>query len=462
MCETRGRGRHGTDGRDGTNGTDKTDTTDTTDETDGMDVSRTIRAWSWRLTLWGVCLTLWSACLAVAAPAAEPTAPTPVVPAATAATAAASTAPAASAPIAAPGAPATAPAASAIAPAARALLPLDPVTLRQRRLRQETAARLVQSGLDCLRRLQNPDGSWGTLQVHLQTSLGILAFLSAGETPDGAAHPVTRAARWLVEHSGDDGALGDGEHPMESHAVAGLALAELIGMLPDAALDSAVERRADQALAYSLRVQDRAVGAEYYGGWKADLKDKMNDRPVTVLQLSFLRAMHLRGRALPRSALANAQQFVEGSQKLPGSGRDYDRADLGGFSYDAAGLPVILVTSAGLAGLSAFERPEPRRDAARRWLEDNRPIWFGPRFFLTHFFASRAYARETARGYDAEADRYAARVLELLRDHQNADGSFQLPAGNAENTLKMGATYATPLAVLILNAERGLLPGDTW
>jgi hypothetical protein len=346
-------------------------------------------------------------------------------------------------------------------PAARLALPVDPAVAATRAAENETRARLVESGLAYLKGAQNPDGSFGSAQVHLQTGLAILAFLSAGETPDKTgAHPVTRAATWLVDHSGDDGALGDGDYPMESHAICGLALAELIGMIPDPALASAAEERADQGLAYTLRTQDKAVGAEYFGGWKTDLKVKVNDRPVTAWQLLFLRSLQLRGRIVPKSALGNALQFLEGSQKIPGAGKEHDPADLGGFSYDAAGLPVVSVTGAGLAIMSLHGRADTRRDLALRWLEQNRPLWFGPQFYCTHFFASRGYAREARRNHGEEAEHYAIRLLEILRDHQNPDGSFQIPAGNAENTLKMGPTYATPMAILILDAERGLLPVD--
>jgi hypothetical protein len=112
--------------------------------------------------------------------------------------------------------------------------------------------------------------------------------------------------------------------------------------------------------------------------------------------------------------------------------------------------------------MSLYERDIKRRDLALDWLARNRPIWYGPNFYDAYFFAARGYARERWRGPgpEAQARAFVTRIWELLREHQNPDGSFQVPPGNAENTQEMGKTYATPMAVLILNASRDLLPID--
>jgi len=322
---------------------------------------------------------------------------------------------------------------------------------------------VVDLGLKFLARSQKPDGSIGDTQTHLQTALTILAFLSAGRTPTtDAASPIGGAGRWLLKYSGEDGFLGDRRFSMESHAVGALALSELGGMIPDAKLSRRISHRAAAALSYALTAQDKAVGAEFYGGWRADQKNKRNDRRVTAWYLLLLRSASLRGAKIPRSATERALLFMEGSQKTPADGKSYDKTDLGGFSHDATGLPVVSITGAGLASLSYYRRPSRRRDLALKWLRNNRPLWYGPNFYYTHLFTSRALVREARRGpAPARQDRrYARRLWEMLRDHQNPDGSFQVPPGNAENTRTMGKTYATAMAVLILNARRRLMPVD--
>lgn len=322
--------------------------------------------------------------------------------------------------------------------------------------------RSIQSGLKFLRGAQNEDGSFGNRQRHLQTGLAILAFLSSGATPGSDPEsPIPAAAEWLLKNSGEDGFLGDGEYAMESHAVAALALAALIGQVDDD-LDRRISSRSDEALRYSLKIQDKAVGAEYYGGWKAKPKSKANDRRVTSWYLLYLKSMEIRGRRISRNSPKRALAFLEGSQKVPGHGKQFDKADTGGFSYDAAGLPVVTITGGGLACMSLYQRSEKNRDLALDWLTRHRPLWYGPNFYCTYFFTARAYAWEKRRGEkQTEQSRlFISRMWELLREHQNPDGSFQIPPGNAENTKVMGKTYATAMALLILNADRGMLPID--
>jgi hypothetical protein len=319
------------------------------------------------------------------------------------------------------------------------------------------------AGLKFLARSQNPDGSIGTVEPHLQTGLAILAFLSSGRTEDvDPKSPLPAASEWLLRYSGEDGFLGDEEFPMESHAVCALALSELRGMVRDPKRAARVDARALRALDYALAAQDKAVGADYYGGWRVDPKNKACDRRVTAWYLLLLKSASLRGFEIPRGALSRALMFMEGSQKIPEAGKNIEKTDIGGFSYDATGLPVVSIAGAGLAAMSYYGRDAKRRDLALQWLQDNRPIWYGPSFYYTHFFTSRALAREARRGPEPrrQFSRYAQILWEMLRDHQNADGSFQIPPGNSENTRRMGETYGTAMAVLILNMQRQLMPLD--
>ena len=350
------------------------------------------------------------------------------------------------------------------APAAAAGATVAPVAYTPPLLAQRAAvSRCVDQAIDSLRKSQSSEGSWGTVQPRYQTALAILAFLAAGQTPDADPQsPLPKAAKWLIDHSTDDGFMGDTAFSMESHAAAGLAMSELVGQIADPALAAQVAIRADRALQFTLTNQDKAVGAEFFGGWKADSKLRANDRTVTAWCLLQIRSMELRGAKIPPSGITRALAYLEGSQKDPADGKSYDKADLGGFSYDAAGLPVGTVTGAGLAMMSLYSRSESRRDLAVAWVKDNRPLWYGPNFYYTHFFAGRGLEHEARRSAAASvvAERYFTSLWELLHEHQSPDGSFTVPPGNAENTQQMGAPYATAMAVLVLSAPRGLLPVD--
>jgi hypothetical protein len=337
----------------------------------------------------------------------------------------------------------------------RAEAPLPP-------LPRAAVAKSVSEGLAYLRQAQHPDGSYGTVQRRLQTALVVLAFLAQGETPEQPGSPIPAALRWLLANSTEEGFLGDEDYPQESHAIVGLALSECVGMVADPALDRQVAQRVAAAYDLTLKQQDKAVGADYYGGWKPNAKAKANDRRTTAWCLLFLRSMQLRGHELNERALDRALDFMEGAQKMPGSGKAFPREDAGGFSYDAAGLPVVSTTGAGLACMALYGRDRARRAAALDWLARNRPLWYGPNFYDAYFFAARGHARERLLGPEqaARAQAFANRLWELLREHQQPDGSFAIPPGNAENTRAMGAPYATAMALLILLADRELLPID--
>ena len=328
----------------------------------------------------------------------------------------------------------------------------------------KTRVRIIDAGIKYLNENQNSDGSWGSEQKNLQTSLAILAHLSSGITPSNTERGprVTKAFRWLFAHASGDGFGGDMEHPHMSHAVVGLMCASLMGMQTEAKENIKTAVHADKILDFSLRVQNRANSPDYFGGWTPNPKVKVNDRLVTAWQLCFLKTMQYAGRDISRRSTSRALKFVMASQKAPGETKQkFDKEDIGGFSYEVAGLPVVSTTSAGLAIMNLFKQSEAKCALAAQWLRAHPPLWYGPNFFQTHFFGVRgalhqARLTKTPKVYDW----YFRRLLNILKEHQNADGSFEIPPGNAENTKVMGATYSTAMALLILNADRELLPLD--
>jgi hypothetical protein len=101
---------------------------------------------------------------------------------------------------------------------------------------------------------------------------------------------------------------------------------------------------------------------------------------------------------------------------------------------------------------------------AARWLAHNPAVWTGPHFYYTQFFAVRALRFHAFSSGTVQAreryEKYLRGVTRLLHDRQRPDGSFGMPPGNAEYTKRMGPTYGAAMAVLILNADRNLLPLD--
>jgi len=329
---------------------------------------------------------------------------------------------------------------------------------------REQRQEMTRNALAYLSGSANPDGSFGSSHRRLQTGLVTLALLAAGERPGAGEHGemLSASCKWLLGAQAVTGFSGDKELPTESHAVAGLAFAELTGMGLSAEENAKLFAAASASLQYTLEAQDKAYGGRYNGGWKAEARAKVNDRKASAWQLAFIQSMQHCGVRVSKGALLRGVEFMKGSFKP--DEEEFEKYDVGGFSYDAEGLPVRSISAAGLYCMELFGEPKADRELSARWLAANPPIWNGPHFYYTQFFAVRAIGfRAQSAGTQEARDRsedYLRKVTELLRDQQRPDGSFGLPPGNAEYTKQMGTVYATAMAVLILNCDRNLLPLD--
>jgi len=302
------------------------------------------------------------------------------------------------------------------------------------------------------------DGAMGDSRKVTVTAAFVVASLSSGCLPSDPEHggAIRAACDWILAN-GATGFLGGQEEPAADHALACLMLAELIGTPPQPDERRRLYTRAELALDYALRLQDKAVGADYHGGWRRNDQTRVNDRMVTAWYLMVLRSMGLRGLTVPQASTDRAIEFVRASQKLGGDKPD----ELGGFSVDASGLPVASATAAGLCSLSLFDAgSEKAIAAASEWLSRHPPRWHGPNFFETNFFAARGLYRTREVDGGRAFGSYFTRLVRILHERQDADGSFPFPPGHGAPILAMGRGYSTAMAVLILNVDRGLIPMD--
>lgn len=323
---------------------------------------------------------------------------------------------------------------------------------------QEVRAEMTTRGLSFLVSIQRVDGSLGDTRPKAVTSLFILACLAAGHGPDDPAFgpPLRKAADWILINS-PQSFLGGGENPNEDHALAATALFELAGADSDAARNLAIYRKARGALDVSLELQDKQPNPATGGGWRPDDRTRTNDRLLSSWFLLHLFGARLRDEPVPKGSFDRAAAFVTHSQNTAGTGDGR-----GGFSVDAAGLPVRSVTAAGAWVLVVQGDPAAaeRLALARQWLAAHPPRWQGPHFYETNFFAVRALAGSRPAPDDGVFSGYFARLVRLLRERQEADGGFPFPPGHAQGRLAMGRGYTTALAILALNADRGVLPLD--
>lgn len=317
---------------------------------------------------------------------------------------------------------------------------------------------MVERALMFLIKQQAETGSLGESRPQAVTALFILATLSAGHLPDdpvyGAA--LTKAASWMLESS-NSGFLGGIDEPIADHALAALALSQLVGTFPDDSFNRRIYERSRQALAYTLDAQDRGSNKDYTGGWAPDVKNRINDRVLTAWCLYQVRANQITQETIGQSSISRGTAFVIASQKRDAA---TEEGDLGGFSVDAAGLAVRSTTAAGLLTLALFDGERERIALGRQWLLQHPPPWYGPHFFTTNFFAVRALDRTRGPMEQTATTAYHQRLFRLLRERQDGDGRFPFPPGEGGPLLAMGDGYSTAMAVLILNADRGCLPVD--
>jgi len=307
-------------------------------------------------------------------------------------------------------------------------------------------------GLAYLARLQNTDGSFdgggrrpdgspdqpGPRMA--MTGLSLIAFLSAGHTPDLGRYGLnTRAALdYLLEEFPEDGYAGraDGSR-MYGQAIVTLALAQVHGVEGDAAQRQGVRAAIDKAVRIILQAQQAKKNPGHEGGWRYDLQSADSDLSVTAWCIAALRAARDAGVEVPDSALEAACAYVLRCQHA----RD------NGFAYQPNGSASATMTAAALL---CIPQDSPQARSATEYLAGALPR-DQPRF---PYYAAY-YAAHTAQRVGGELwTRTWADTVARLLPMQQRDGGW--PASS--NSQEPGRVYATAMAVLTLSVPSGVLP----
>lgn len=317
--------------------------------------------------------------------------------------------------------------------------------------------KMVERGLEYLFSVQK-EGAVGESRKKAVSALFLLANLSSGVLPSHPAQgqKLKEAYEWIIQNS-SPAFFGGSEEPHEDHALCALAFAELVGTSPSEPENQKLYERARTALAFSLQIQDKGSGGEHFGGWRPNDRTRENSRVLTAWFLMQLRASEWIGMDVPKSSLSRAVEFVKAGQKFPQAAKPGEK---GGFSYGPQGLDVLHPTAAGAAVLAFFEPDEERLLAARDWMARQRPPWYGPHFYESHFFAARSLYRCRRLDNGQVFNAYFSRIVQILEEQQLSDGAFPFPPGEGGPIVAMGKAYSTAMAILILNVDRGFLPID--
>jgi hypothetical protein len=213
--------------------------------------------------------------------------------------------------------PRPAPPQTAIAPSD--LLPQRNFDQRQRQLQKhggtpETEAAVARA-LVYLSRTQQPDGHWskitdkpgeGTTDAHdnALTSLAVLCYLAAGNTPDQPGpyqQTVKRGIAYIMAHEGRDGdARGDGN--MYDQGITSLALGEAASM----SRQKSIREAARNAAQFIVDAQNG------HGGWRYSPRDLFSDTSVMGWQILAMHSARGAGFQIPPQTLNKAAAWLDG------------------------------------------------------------------------------------------------------------------------------------------------------
>lgn len=300
----------------------------------------------------------------------------------------------------------------------------------------ERVSASVDRGLEYLAAKQKPDGSWHNNNA--VNALAILAFLGRGHVPGRGPYRdvVSKAAKSLIASQRADGYLAFDR--MYEHGLATLALAELYGMDPDPKVEAALRKAID------LIIKSQAPS----GGWRYAPTPTDQDLSVTVMQVVALRAASNAEIPVPAQTIEKAINYVRSCS-----------SPTGGYAYLAGSGPGPQTTAAGILCMQLLGKgDDPTVAKALVYLDQFQPKWDGnaPYFYYFHYYAIQARYQVGGKAWDD----WHPKVRELLLSHQNADGSWDVPPGTAENEGSVGPNkiYWTSMACLILEIYTHYLP----
>lgn len=310
------------------------------------------------------------------------------------------------------------------------------------------ASAAIDKGLKHLLETQRPDGSWaagenGERAIAI-TSLALMAFMSRaefpGSGPNGAA--LDRAKDWLLKAAQEspDGYMGS---TMYEHGLATLALTELWGMTRDKEEDDVIQKAIEAAVEVILRSQNEGGGWRYHPS-----ADAGQDTSVTVMVFIALASARQAGIVVPNETIAKVVGYFESatSQKT------------GGFNYVPTGVQKndsIACTGGGAyAAQLAGARGSEMVMSAIRFLKERSPGIIDNNFgyyYYGHYYAIQAMVQA--------GDEYYAEWYPLIRDalirKQGDDGAW---GGDKNKQGKRGASYETPMAIIILATPHRYIP----
>lgn len=296
----------------------------------------------------------------------------------------------------------------------------------------------IERGLSFLKRMQEPDGSWGdaTRSSPAVSGLVIMAFLSAGHVPGEGPYAETldKGIRWILRQQDAEGMIGADMYHL---GICTLALSEVAGMT-DAQLGKEVRAKLEKSVALILRAQNMQ-NPIHKGGWRYSVSSVDADMSITGWQVLALRAAKNLGCDVPAERITLAVEFIRRCRD-PRSG---------GYCYQPNANVTVPCTGTSVLALALCgnELQSPDVLRAGSYVLQNSPQWRSQYFFYEIYYASQAMFQLGNNYWGV----YRPKMHRVLFDNQQRSGAWLDQDG-------FGSNYATSMAVLALAVEYRLLP----
>lgn len=203
-------------------------------------------------------------------------------------------------------------------------------------------------GLEWLRKNQGKEGNWDSKDLGL-VSVGALAFLSAGHTPDTGKYRenVRKALDYVLLNAKPSGLLNitGSRRDMYNHGLSTFVLTQVYGMTND--------KRVGRSLRKAIKVIINAQCKD--GGWDyiARRQDRGHDLSLAVMQAKALRGAMDIGIHIPSHNVNKAIASVQGYYRPSGNKPDRE-AERHGWRHQQARFPGRFTYSGGGGGTTAM------------------------------------------------------------------------------------------------------------
>lgn len=281
------------------------------------------------------------------------------------------------------------------------------------------------------------------------SGLCLLAFLSAGHTPDAGRYGplVRKTTDALTAVVPEDGYVGKlDEKPMYTQAIVTVALAQAYGVEPVAEKRLREFVVLKRLISVILAAQDLKKDAASAGGWRYSREAPDSDLSLSGWNALALRAAQDAGVPVPEANLKRAADYVA---------RCYAK-EARGFAYQPGGAVQTGTTSTGVLCLYLLERQvRPEAQEAARTLPNLKldPKATGGYPFYSMFYLTQA----AAQAGDDVSKAVNVLTIDKLIANQGSDGGWP-KNWPTESSEEPGRVYRASMAALTLTIPNRLLP----